>query len=302
MQKDDRHVKLVGPTILVGIGIILLLNNLGYLNWGFWDILNLWPVLLVAAGLELLVGRRSPLGSLISAIIVLGLIAGGVWFVSTSDFTRTTAQAIEIREPRGDMTAARVTLSPAAAQVNVKALNDSGNFVEGTVFHRPNERVTDNFAKGTTARLDVKTSGSTSVATGPGGRYAWNFGFHPDVKLDLTIDTGMGDINLDLRALTLESVRINAGTGAVTIKLPDTGKFDVDIDSGMGTVVIEVPAGMGVRLQTETAIVGRNLPAGYTQNNNRYTSPTYSTAENRADVQVDLGIGSITIREVSASD
>ena len=86
-----------------------------------------------------------------------------------------------------------------------------------------------------------------------------------------TIDTGMGDINLDLRALTLESARINAGTGAVTIKLPDTGKFDVDIDSGMGTVVIEVPAGMGVRLQTETAIVGRNLPAGYMQNNNRYT-------------------------------
>jgi len=134
---------------------------------------------------------------------------------------------------------------------------------------------------------------------GSGGRYAWNFGFHPDVKLDLNIDAGMGDVNLDLRTLTLESVKVNAGMGAVMIKLPDTGKFDVDVDSGMGTVVIEVPANMGVRLQTETAIVGRDLPAGYTQNNNRYTSPTYSTAENRVDIQVDLGLGSITIREVS---
>lgn len=297
MERENRHVKLVGPTILIGIGVILLLNNLGYLTWSFWDILNLWPILLVAAGLELLVGRRSLLGSLISAIIVLGLIAGGVWLVGATDITRTTAQTIEIREPRGDITAARVTLSPAVAQINVDALNDSGNFVEATVQHRPNERVTDSFTGGNTARLSVKTSGSTGVAMGLSNRYAWDFSFHPDVKLDLSIDAGMGDVNLDLRALTLESVKVNAGMGAVTIKLPETGKFDVDIDSGMGTVVIEVPASLGVRLQTEAAIVGRNLPAGYTRNNNRYTSPNYNSAENRADIQVNLGIGNITIRE-----
>lgn len=297
MENDNRRVKLVGPTILISIGVILLLNNLGYLNWSFWDILNLWPILLVAAGLELLVGRRSLLGSLISAIIVLGLIAGGVWLVGTTDITRTTAQTIEIREPRGDITTAHVTLSPAVAQINVTALNDSGNFVEGTVRHRPNERVTDSFTGGNTARLSVKTSGSTGVAMGPGNRYAWDFSFHPDVKLDLSIDAGMGDVNLDLRALTLESVKVNAGMGAVTIKLPETGKFDVNIDSGMGMVVIEVPAGLGVRLQTEAAIVGRDLPAGYTRNNNRYTSPNYNNAENRADIQVNLGLGNITIRE-----
>lgn len=299
MEKENRHIKLVGPTILIGIGVILLLNNLGYLDWSFWDVLNLWPILLVAAGLELLVGRRSLLGSFISALIVLGLLAGGVWFVSMSEITRTTAQVIEIRESRGDITAARVTLSPAVAQINVAALNDSANFVEGTALHRPGERVTQSFTRGDPARLNVKTSGSVGVATGPGRRYVWDFSFHPDVTLDLTIDAGMGDINLDLRALSLESVNVNAGMGAVTVKLPETGNFDVEVDSGMGTVEIEVPPGMGVRLQTDTAIVGRNLPADYTRNNNRYTSPNYATAENRADIQVDLGMGSITIREVS---
>jgi len=299
MERDNRHVKLVGPTILIGIGVILLLNNLGYLNWSFWDVLNLWPILLVAAGLELLVGRRSLLGSFISALIVLGLIAGGVWFVSASDSTRTTAQAIEIREPRGDIAAAQVTLAPAVAQINVKALSDSGNFVEGVVFRRHNERLTHSFTGGETARLNLATSGSAGVAMGPGRRYAWDFGFHSDVALDLTIDTGMGDINLDLRTLTLESVKVNAGMGALTIKLPETGTFDVDVDGGMGAVVIEVPAGMGVRLQTDAAIVGRTIPAGYTRDNNRYTSPNYETAENRADIQVDLGMGSITVREVS---
>ena len=299
MGSEKRHVKLVGPTILIGIGIVLLLNNLGYLDWSFWDVLNLWPILLVAAGLEILVGRRSLLGAFISAIIVLGLFAGGVWFVSTNDTARTMAQAIEIREPRDDITAARVTLAPAVAQITVQALNDSGNFVEGTALHRANERVTQSFTRGDPARLTIKTNGGVGFTTGPGRRYAWDFSFHPDVALDLSIDAGMGDVNLDLRKLSLESVSVDAGMGIVTIKLPDTGEFDVSVDSGMGTVTIEVPAGMGVRLQTDSAIVGRNIPASYTHTHNRYTSPNYDTAENRADIEVDLGLGSITIREVS---
>jgi predicted membrane protein len=219
--------------------------------------------------------------------------------VSTSEITRTTAQAIEVIEPRGDITAAQVTLAPAVAQINVKALNDSGNFVEGTALHRASERVTHSFTPGDPARLSLKTRGSVGITAGPGNRYAWDFSFHPDVALDLTIDAGMGDVNLDLRELTLTSVNVNAGMGAVTIKLPETGEFDVEVDGGMGTVVIEVPAGMGVRLQTDAAIVGHTIPAGYTHNNNRYTSPNYDTAKNRADIQVDLGVGSITIREIS---
>lgn len=298
MEKDNRQVKLVGPTILIGVGIILLLNNLGYLNWSFWDILNLWPVLLVAAGLELLVGRRSLVGSFISALIVLGLIVGGVWFIGATDGARATAETLEVRELRGDITAARVTLAPAMAQVNVNALSDSGNFVEGTVNYRRNERVTHNFSAGNAARLTLKTTGSANVMMGPGRRYVWNLGFHPAVTLDLSVDAGLGDINLDLRALTLEVVNVHAGMGAVLVKLPETGEFDVNIDSGMGTVVIEVPAGMAARVQTDAAIVGRVLPPSYTQTNNRYTSPNYDTAKNRANIQVNLGMGSITVREV----
>lgn len=297
MERDNRHGKLVGPTILIGVGIILLLNNLGYLEWSFWDILNLWPILLIAAGLELLVGRRSLLGSFIAALIVLALIVGGVWFIGGIDGGRAAAQTLEIREPRADITAARVSLSPAVAQVNVKALEDSGNFVEGTVGHRRNERVTHSFTGGDKARLTVKTSGVAGVTMGPGKRYAWDLNFHPDVALDLSIDAGIGDINLDLRALTLESVNVNTGMGSITLKLPETGDFDITIDGGMGTVSIEAPAGLGVRLQTDAAIVGRSIPAHYTRIGNRYTSPNYEAAEHRVTIQVNVGVGNITLTE-----
>lgn len=298
MERDNRHIKLVGPTILIGIGIILLLNNLGYLDWSLWDIFTLWPVLLIAAGLEVLVGRKSAVGSIITALIVLGLIVGGVWFVGTSNGTRATAKTTTISEPRNGMTAAQVTLAPAIAQVNIKALNDSGSFVEGAVGQRHNERLVQNFAGGTPARLVLKTGGLSRGIIGPGRRYSWDLAFHPDVALDLDIDIGMGDVNLDLSALTLDAVNVNFGVGDILVKLPETGDCDINIDGGMGAVVIEIPADMAVRVQTDAAIVARAIPPGYTQINNRYTSPDYNNAEKRVDIHVGLGIGSITIQEI----
>ena len=84
MKNDKGHVDLVGPTFLIGIGVILLLSNLGYLDWSLWDIIGLWPIFLVAAGLELLIGKQSRLGSIVAAIVVLAVIVGGVWMASTS--------------------------------------------------------------------------------------------------------------------------------------------------------------------------------------------------------------------------
>jgi hypothetical protein len=46
--------------ILIGLGVVFLLNNPGILNWSVWDVIfRLWPVLLIAAGLDILIGRRA---------------------------------------------------------------------------------------------------------------------------------------------------------------------------------------------------------------------------------------------------
>ena len=54
-----RKPGLVGPTILIAMGVIFLLNNLGLVSWDIWGtLLQLWPILLIALGLDMLVGRR----------------------------------------------------------------------------------------------------------------------------------------------------------------------------------------------------------------------------------------------------
>jgi hypothetical protein len=65
------------PTIFIAIGVVILLDNLNIVQWNVWQvILSLWPVLIIAIGLDLLVARRSIWGAVV-ALILLAIILGG---------------------------------------------------------------------------------------------------------------------------------------------------------------------------------------------------------------------------------
>ena len=53
--KKDSHSKLVGGTILMTLGLIIILNNFGFLPWGVLNtVAKLWPLILVFWGLKML--------------------------------------------------------------------------------------------------------------------------------------------------------------------------------------------------------------------------------------------------------
>jgi len=73
-----RRHGLVGPVILVGLGAILLLENMGLLSGNLWTVLlRMWPLILIAIGIDLLIGRRSTWGALLSLILIVALFVGG---------------------------------------------------------------------------------------------------------------------------------------------------------------------------------------------------------------------------------
>ena len=53
-EKDDRHGKLIGGIILIGIGLVFLLSNWGIIP----DFSESWPIVLVVIGVALILGAR----------------------------------------------------------------------------------------------------------------------------------------------------------------------------------------------------------------------------------------------------
>src|SRR3990172_5801485 len=103
MNNNTYRSSLVGPVILIGFGVILLLNNLGLLSWTIWDTLfRLWPVILIAIGLDILIGRRSLWGSLLSAALVLAILGGAIWLFASRPAGGEGVTTEQIRPAMGD--------------------------------------------------------------------------------------------------------------------------------------------------------------------------------------------------------
>jgi len=298
-ERKARRGGLVGPMILIGLGIVLLLNNLGILDWSIWEVIfRLWPVLLIAAGLDILVGRRSAWGSLLTLVLMLAVLIGALWLFGAGIVTGQASVTEEIRRALDGATQAEVVIAPGAGILHVGPLPESGNLVEGVIHLGSGERVRRDFAvEDGTATFTLQSEGMVVPFVGGwGDERGWDLELSPDVPLGLEISLGAGQSNVDLTGLTVSDLDVSMGLGQTTVTLPDEGRFEARIDSAIGETIVVIPAGLAARIRVNTALGSSHLPDTYRRQDDVYVSPGYESAENRVDLEVSQAIGHVAIR------
>ncbi len=302
MEQRRWRGSLVGPIILISLGIVFLLNNLGLLSWSVWEvILRLWPILLIAIGLDILLGRRWAWGSWLVAAIVLGLLIIAVGLFTTRPPTIAGQLTSEqISQPLGSARRAEVEIGFSAGTLRVGALPESANLLEGTVALSGGERVKRDFSgRGDTVHYELRSSGM-QIRGFDRRQYedkVWDLRLNRDVPMRLKIDTGIGTANLDLALLRLTELDVNTGIGQATLTLPGQGRLRAEVNGGIGETIIFIPVGMAARIKVDTGLGGIQVTVNYQRQGDVYLSPGYDTAENRVDLAVDGGMGKITIQE-----
>lgn len=302
--RHERH-GLVWPVILVGAGVALLLNNLGILPWGVWrTLIGLWPVLLIAAGLDLLFGRRSAVGALLAALLALAVLTGALWVGLTRTDQATTYRTETISQALGDVKNAKIEINFGVGSLLINALPEAtGNLIEGSLALAPGETVTPSFRKsGDTAIYELKSRGTWntpffSPSTVWPADKSWQLSLSRDVPLRLQIRPGVGRSVLDLSDLTVTELDVDGNVGQVNLTLPRRGRSQITLDGGVGELVIGVPAGAAVRFQVDEGLGGVVTDGRFINTGRTYTTPAYSSAQERVEVRVKGGIGRLTLRE-----
>ena len=298
-SRSHRRGSLMGPVVLIGAGIIFLLNNLGLLSWMIWDTLwRLWPVLLIAIGLDILVGRRSIWGSaLVALLLVAGLIGAIVWS-SVLPVTGDTLTSETIRQPLQGATQAEVEIHFGAGRLHLDALPEDADLIQGRIGLTGREEVVSDFRiSGDTAHYELRSRNRWTMPTTSLWRddKSWDLGLNRDVPIDLRIDTGAGETTLDLAQLNLSALDVNCGVGQTTIILPRRGQLAAEIDTGIGEVRITIPAGMAARVNVDTGIGGVTVDGDLQRSGDVYSTTDYGSAIERVELEVDGGIGSIIL-------
>jgi hypothetical protein len=303
-ERKPKQANLLGPVLLIGIGTVLLLNTLGIVEWSiWWTILRLWPVLLIAAGLDLLLGRYSIWGSVLAVVLIIAVVAGALWFSATGPEGMGGVAAQEIRQTLDGATEAEVRIDPGVGVLRIGALPESANLIEGTIRLRKSEEVSQEYSQSSgNARFALETTQGepwTPFFSGPDERRAWELGLSPAPYLDLRASLGLGDVQLDLRKLALRDLRANMGIGLMEITLPESGGYEAKVDSAIGVTTILIPEGPAVRIHVDTGIATREIPEGYQEEGeNTYLSPGYASTADKAVIYVSQPIGVVRIRRV----
>jgi hypothetical protein len=299
-MEKKKSVSFVGPVILILGGVVLLMNTLGILEWDiWWSILRLWPIFIVALGLDLLIGRRSLAGALIAALLVVLMLVGAFWLIN-SDLAASGLPSQSIRQPLNDATQAQVIINPAVGVLRIDALPESADLVEGEIRLSKGEEVSQNLTQ--TAGRAIYTLETTEGSWDPftntwNENRIWDLGLSPAPALQLNATLAVGQTELDLSGLNLDALDTSMGMGQIEVILPEQGRAQAKIGQGLGVVVVTIPRGMAVRINAGTAMVVRDLPDDYQkQGDNVYTSPGYATAQDRVDLDVSLAIGLLTVR------
>jgi hypothetical protein len=299
MENRRKRVSLVGPAILIIIGIVLLLNNLGWTTISVWDLLRLWPVLLIAGGLEILIGQRSTLASLLVLIAMLALLGGGVWLLTSSRSPGALLEGEEISQSLRGATSAEVDIGFGVGTLRVRPMSDPDKLILGEAELHRGEKLEQEFrVSGDTAIFGLRSTGNWSAPFfGWEGDKVWDLALNRDVPIKLDIDAGVGDAAINLERLDLSELSLNMGVGRMTATLPMRGDLSAKIDGGVGELFIKVPEGMEVRVRANAGLGNTSVPSAYRREGDVYVSPGYGNADNRIDLTLEIGLGRIVIQE-----
>jgi len=210
---------------------------------------------------------------------------------------RTETQTVALE----GATRAEVGLHMNAGELRVRGAEQEALLEASFEYSRERDRpVVDYRRFGDKGTLQVRRSRRNSIPFGR-VRNRWDFNLSKAVPLDLDIDLGAGQSDIDLRGLKLQRVEIDMGVGEMTLDLqgPHQKSFNVKIDGGVGSGKIYLPFEVGVRVKVDGGL-GSIDTHGLTKQGGSYVNEAYEKSAVVIEVEVDAGIGSLDLRVESA--
>jgi hypothetical protein len=294
-----RYPSLTWPIILITAGVLFLLSNLNVLDIDFWNLWRLWPVLLILAGLEIILGRRSALGNIIVLLITIAVMAGVVFLLIAAPeaLGATSAGGVErVDEPLAGVERAELDVNFAAGTLKISQLADSSSLITGDLELATQRKPTwDIRRSGGQASMTLEYRQGDWMQNWRRGD-EWDLRVSPKVGLSLNVNVGAGDATLDLDGLDIRNLTVETGAGRTTIILPEEGDFEAKVSGGVGQIVIEIPEGMAARVQVDRGLGDVSTSNRFVRDGDTYETDDWQTNDNRVDLEIQVGVGQVTIR------
>lgn len=273
MVAARRPYGVVFPVLLILVGAMVLLVNLGTLPGDTgWRLLQLWPLLLVMLGVQLLIphiAHGAAVPALTIALVAVIALGGFAYALAGPTFGTASYTRMQSSSPVAGLTEGTIRIDDAADRVSIKA-GDIGNDLYQAKIDYVSSPPRFSYAAG-----DLRINRDSNLVNGWGrARDVVDLTVNQSVAWTVILNGAGTTTTVDLSNGRLASFRLNGAGGNVTIigGVPD-GAVRVEIDGvGIG-LTLELPATAEYRVTAEgigTSVSGPSQSSGWASAQDRY--------------------------------
>lgn len=305
--------KIFWGVVLVIIGILFILKNVGLIFFDWVTIWRLWPLILILWGISLIPVKDYL--KLIFSVVFIGLAVLLVsqydksgyysfgwdkerhgrmddyddkWSDNSAeqDLFQTYDSAIQRVELSLDAAAGDFRLNETAPADKLLTFSKKGNIGnysmtsdDDSTYRKINLTINDSHVRFKNNGNRVKLSLNTKPI--------WDFDF----------SIGAASIKFDLSDYKVGKMNIDGGASSIDIKLGDLSeKTNVDISAGASSIDLNIPEGSGAELRTETVLSSKNFEGFKKVGSGLFRTDNFDTASNKIFISIDAGVSSLSIR------
>ncbi len=309
MNRVNRSQITLGLT-LIGIGLVFLLTSMGIVSIGTWRFLiDFWPLALVFLGLNIILKNTRgwwlvPL--FIVLVIIVLLIAGNSHYGPQPYFNRNY-QGIErdyagtysnTAELEDNINRLKANISFGAGKLELNQVKDRKllyqmdlkytGAIPGVDYHYKEE-----IREG---QLVVEKDKEFDWANITGLADNWLLAFSKQIPLNLQINAGAGQLDLNLEELKVDQLSVNSGASDLDIGLGNYNSY-IYLNSGATRVDFYLPREVGVSIRINGVISKNNfIKSGLVEiSEDHYRSNNFTEAANKVRIEIKASASKIEL-------
>ncbi|MGB7529877.1 LiaI-LiaF-like domain-containing protein [Sphingobacterium cellulitidis] len=292
---------------LVFAGLVFLLHNMKVIDFNFYGIINLWPLILVSIGISLLLqGRTYSKYIVIASNIILcgiiffkGITSKDTFYdrlgnieVNTGDdiegpFTQVVSQNLS-----EDTETAKLTINGGAAKYNFSAGKDSSLILDAKTAQA-------------TASLNLQSKGEKNVSMELTSKMKNNKYNNSLIEValntkplwDLEFNVGAAAITGDFKQMRIGKLEVNSGASSLNLYLPkpSDGVCDIEVNTAASKVILYLPKGAACQVETDALFSNNKYEDVDVVIDDVRKSKNFDQETNKYDIKVAGAANSLSI-------
>lgn len=249
---------------LILLGVLLYLQMQGYITNVFK---YFWPLTLILLG---------------------GWIILGVYWKPAP----LTDETFSI--PMGTAQSVKYNFAHGAGQLEISGGAPAGQAIVGTSAAGMNQH---SHLNGDRLEVRVEAGPSFIPFVGPDGGI-WRFQLTQDIPILLTVESGASFMNIDLTDVLATRFALKMGASSANVTMPARGASLLDVESGAASINIRIPDVTAARIRVKEGLTTLNVDTTRFPrlDSGIYQSSNFDVSQNRTEINIGSGVGSITVK------